>query len=156
MVSEVLSALAEVALGTGDLLRAAELAVQAREPAVELAMQHEEGLALRVLGRVRLAEANLAAARKYMQSALAIFQAMANSYEAARYPLPPGPGRAGRRVPGRSSRSARPSPGDVHHARRPGTTRCWQNGSSSSTQAIGQCTQSAAQSSLRGKPDRIC
>ena len=96
LLSEVLSALAEVALGKGDLPRAAELAAQARQAAAELAMQHEEALALRVLGRIHLAEAArssgqgagpagaLDAARADLLAALAIFEAMANTYEAAR------------------------------------------------------------------------
>ena len=96
LVSEVLSALAEVALGKGDLPRAAELATQARQAAAELGMQHEEALALRVLGRIHLAEAARSsgqgagpagasdAARADLLAALAIFKAMANTYEAAR------------------------------------------------------------------------
>lgn len=84
LLCEVLAALAEVALGTGDLSRADELASLARRQAAELGMQHEEALALRIRGRIRLAQADLNAARANLETALGIFQATANQYEAAR------------------------------------------------------------------------
>ncbi|MBK8047410.1 MAG: AAA family ATPase [Anaerolineales bacterium] len=92
LLREVLSALAGVAIGMRSLPRAEELGVKARQSGAERKMQHEEALALRVLGRIHLAHAEqedrsageFECARADLQGALAIFEEMANRYEVAR------------------------------------------------------------------------
>lgn len=84
LLSEVLSALAEVALGQGRLTDAMQYALQARDLAQELEMRSEEALALRILGRIHLACQEMEDARISLQQALDIFHEIANQYEAAR------------------------------------------------------------------------
>jgi tetratricopeptide (TPR) repeat protein len=86
-LSETYRGCAEAALLAGELREAEADAQQALELARELAMQAEQGIALRVLGEVATAQGRYADAERLFGDSLAILESVSDEYEWAQAQL---------------------------------------------------------------------
>ncbi|KPV49147.1 hypothetical protein SE17_34275 [Kouleothrix aurantiaca] len=79
---EVLNALAEAALGTGELARAAQLADEAMRLSTAIGSRHETGVAHRLLGRVQAARGKNF--EQHFRSSVEVFEQTSDQFELGR------------------------------------------------------------------------